>query len=280
MREINVAKVQEAVEAMCMEANLALTEDVQDAMKNALESETNSLAKEVLEDLIKNERVASELEVPICQDTGMAVVFVDLGQEVALKGGSLEEAIHEGVRRGYEKGYLRKSVVKSPITRVNTKDNTPAVIHYRVVEGNQIRLRFAPKGFGSENMGRLGMLKPSDGRQGVLEFIVDTVKMAGPNACPPLVIGVGVGGTMEKACLIAKEQLLRNIGEPAVEEEARGLEEDLMKRIEALDIGPQGFGGKTTALAVHAALFPTHIAGLPVCVNINCHVARHRERVI
>jgi fumarate hydratase subunit alpha len=280
MREVNVAKVQEAVEAMCMEANLALTKDVQLAMKKALESESNSLAKEVLEDLIKNERVASELQVPICQDTGMAVVFVDLGQEVALKGGSLEEAIHEGVRRGYEKGYLRKSVVKSPISRVNTKDNTPAVIHYRVVEGNQIRLRFAPKGFGSENMGRLGMLKPSDGRQGVLEFIVDTVKMAGPNACPPLVVGVGVGGTMEKACLIAKEQLLRNIGEPAVEEEARGLEEELMKRIEALDIGPQGFGGKTTALAVHAALFPTHIAGLPVCVNINCHVARHRERVI
>jgi fumarate hydratase subunit alpha len=280
MREINVAKVQEAVEAMCIEANLALTEDVQLAMKNAVETETNSLAKEVLEDLIKNERVASELQVPICQDTGMAVVFVDLGQEVALKGGSLEESIHEGVRRGYEKGYLRKSVVKSPITRINTKDNTPAVIHYRVVEGNQIRLRFAPKGFGSENMGRLGMLKPSDGREGVLEFIVDTVKKAGPNACPPLVIGVGVGGTMEKACLIAKEQLLRNIGEPAVEEEARGLEEELMKRIEALDIGPQGFGGKITALAVHAALFPTHIAGLPVCVNINCHVARHRERVI
>ena len=280
MREINVAQVRDAVEAMCIEANLALTEDVQLAMKNALERETNALAKEVLEDLIKNERVASELEVPICQDTGMAVVFVDLGQEVALKGGSLEESIHEGVRRGYEKGYLRKSVVKSPITRVNTKDNTPAVIHYRVVEGNQILLRFASKGFGSENMGRLGMLKPSDGRQGVVEFIVDTIKKAGPNACPPLVIGVGIGGTMEKACLIAKEQLLRNIGEPAAEEEARGLEEELMKRIEGLDIGPQGFGGKTTALAVHAALFPTHIAGLPVCVNINCHVARHRERVI
>lgn len=280
MREVDVRLVSQALEEMCIEANLALTPDVQAAMQSALKQETSDLAKGVLEDLIENERVARETGIPICQDTGMAVVFIDIGQNVSLTGGPLEEAIHEGVRRGYEKGYLRKSVVKSPITRVNTKDNTPAVIHMKIVPGNQIRIRFAPKGFGSENMGRLGMLKPSDGREGVLDFIVETVRLAGPNPCPPLVVGVGIGGTMEKACLMAKEQLLRDLGQAGVSQEARELEEELMKRITALDVGPQGFGGRTTALAVHVELFPTHIAGLPVCVNLNCHVARHRERVL
>lgn len=280
MRKVDVRLVSQAVEEMCMEANLALTPDVRQAMQTALEQETSDLAKGVLEDLIQNEKLAGETGIPICQDTGMAVVFIDVGQEVALIGGSLEEAIHEGVRQGYEKGYLRKSVVKSPINRINTRDNTPAVIHSRIVAGDGVRIRFAPKGFGSENMGRLGMLKPSDGREGVLEFIVETVRLAGPNPCPPLVVGVGIGGTMEKACLIAKEQLLRDVGQPGQTEEARELEEELMRRITALDIGPQGFGGMTTALAVHVDLFPTHIAGLPVCVNLNCHVARHRERIL
>ncbi len=280
MREVDVRLVSQAVEEMCIEANLALTPDVQAAMQSALKQETSDLAKGVLEDLIENERVARETGIPICQDTGMAVVFIDIGQEVSLTGGPLEEAIHEGVRRGYEKGYLRKSVVKSPITRVNTKDNTPAVIHMKIVPGDRVRVRFAPKGFGSENMGRLGMLKPSDGRDGVLDFIVETVRLAGPNPCPPLVVGVGVGGTMEKACLMAKEQLLRDLGQPGASQEARELEEELMKRMTALGVGPQGFGGRTTALAVHVELFPTHIAGLPVCVNLNCHVARHRERVL
>jgi len=280
MRKVDVRLVSQAVEEMCSEANLALTSDVREAMQTALKQETSDLAKGVLEDLIQNEKLAGETGIPICQDTGMAVVFIDVGQEVALIGGSLEEAIHEGVRQGYEKGYLRKSVVKSPINRVNTRDNTPAVIHTRIVEGDGVRIRFAPKGFGSENMGRLGMLKPSDGREGVLDFIVETVRLAGPNPCPPLVVGVGIGGTMEKACLIAKEQLLRDLGQPGPTEEARELEEELIRRIQALDIGPQGFGGMTTALAVHVDLFPTHIAGLPVCVNLNCHVARHRERIL
>ena len=280
MKEINVKDIISAVEGLCIETNCVLDHDVINALKAASGTEESPHGREVLELLLKNAEIATKEMMPICQDTGMAVFFVELGQDLHLKGGALTEALNEGVRRGYEKGYLRKSIVKDPLNRVNTGDNTPAVIHYNIVPGDKITITLAPKGFGSENMGGLKLLKPSDGLAGVMDFVVETVEKAGANPCPPIIVGVGIGGTMEKAAILAKKALLRPIGQVSEEKGYRAIEAELLTRINNLGIGPQGFGGRTTALAVHIETFPTHIAGLPVAVNINCHVARHRQVIL
>lgn len=277
MRTIHTDTVTEAVEELCKSSNYYLNEDILKGIKNAFETEESETGRDILGKLIENAGIAKEKGVAICQDTGMAVVFADVGQEVHLTGGSLTDAINEGVRRGYEKGYLRKSVIKDPIERVNTKDNTPAVIHYNIVEGEKIKITVAPKGFGSENMSALKMLKPAEGLEGVKRFVIDTVDNAGPNPCPPIIVGVGIGGTMEKAALLAKKALLRPIDQRSGVEYVKELEAQLIKEINKLGIGPSGLGGRTTALAVNVEVYPTHIAGLPVAVNINCHATRHAE---
>jgi len=277
MRTIHTDKITEVVEELCKNANYYLNDDILDSIKKALQTEESETGRDILDKLIENANIAKEKGVAICQDTGMAVVFVDIGQDVHITGGSITDAINEGVRRGYDKGYLRKSVVKDPIERINTKDNTPAVIHYNIVEGDKLKITVAPKGFGSENMSALKMLKPADGIEGVKKFVIDTVDNAGPNPCPPIVVGVGIGGTMEKAALLAKKALLRPINQRSDIEYVRELENQLLTEINKLGIGPAGLGGRTTALAVNVEVYPTHIAGLPVAVNINCHVTRHAE---
>ena len=277
MREIESIKITEAIRDMCIEANHYLTEDMKKALNDATESEKSPLGRQVLCQLEENLQIAGEDMIPICQDTGMAVIFAEVGQDVHIDG-SLTDAINEGVRLGYTEGYLRKSVVRDPLDRVNTGDNTPAVIHYDIVPGDRLRLTLAPKGFGSENMSRVFMLKPADGEEGVKNAILTAVKDAGPNACPPMVVGVGIGGTFEKCALLAKKALTRPLNVPADTEWARAMEEELLERINKSGIGPGGLGGTTTALAVNIETYPTHIAGLPVAVNICCHVNRHSVR--
>ena len=279
MRTIDASLITETVEKLCLDANYFLNEDVYNALCTAAHSE-NELAAEVLNTLVENADLAREKEVAMCQDTGMAVVFVEIGQELKISGGLLSDAINEGVRRGYEKGYLRKSVVIDPINRVNTKDNTPAVIHYDIVGGDSLKIILAPKGFGSENKSGVKMLEPSAGLSGVMDFVVDVVQKGGASACPPLVVGVGIGGTMEKAALLSKTALLREIGRPNGSEFWQDIEEQLKNRINQLGIGPSGLGGKTTALCVNIETYPTHIAGLPVAVNLCCHASRHAEAIL
>lgn len=280
MRTLNVSDITDNIKEMCIEANHYLTGDMKNALKTAVETEKAPLGKQVLEQLQENLKIAGEDMIPICQDTGMAVVFLEVGQEVHLTGGSLEEAVNEGVRRGYTEGFLRKSVVKDPIYRENTKDNTPAVIHYEIVPGEQVKITVAPKGFGSENMSRVFMLKPADGLEGVKKAIITAVTEAGPNACPPMVVGVGIGGTFEKCAMMAKKALLRPVDQHSEIPYVKELEEELLEKINHSGIGPGGLGGTTTALAVNINTYPTHIAGLPVAVNICCHVNRHAVRVL
>ncbi|SPF36411.1 fumarate hydratase, alpha subunit [Candidatus Desulfosporosinus infrequens] len=277
MKEILVEEIVSAVKKLCIEANYDLGSDIMAGFKQALKNERSPLGQEVLERLIENAEIAHKESVPMCQDTGMAVLFVEIGQDLHIVGGDLTEAINEGVRQGYDQGYLRKSVVKDPFERVNTGDNTPAVIHYDIVSGDSLHLIVAPKGFGSENMGGLKMCKPSEGLEGAMQFIVDTVDRAGGNPCPPIIVGVGVGGTMEKATFLAKKSLLREVGKHNPEERLAKIEEELLDRVNRLGIGPQGFGGVTTALAVNLEVYPTHIAGMPVAINIGCHATRHKE---
>lgn len=278
MRTIQTSQITHNVKEMCMEANHFLTTDMNEALKNAVFTEKSKLGKQILNQLQDNLAIAGEEMIPICQDTGMAVVFMEIGQEVHFEGGILEEAIHEGVRQGYVEGYLRKSVVKDPIIRENSKDNTPAVIHYNIVSGDKVKITLAPKGFGSENMSRVFMLKPADGIEGVKNAILTAVKDAGPNACPPMVIGVGIGGTFEKCALMAKKALTRPINERSEIPYVREMEEELLEKINKTGIGPGGLGGITTALAVNINTYATHIAGLPVAINICCHVNRHAVR--
>lgn len=280
MRTIDVAEVTDKIKEMCIEANHFLAQDMDTVMKNAADVEKSPLGKQILCQLQDNLKIAGEDMIPICQDTGMAVVFVEIGQEVHFTGGVLEDAINEGVRQGYVEGYLRKSVVKDPIIRENTKDNTPAIIHYEIVPGEQVKITVAPKGFGSENMSRVFMLKPADGIEGVKNAILTAVKDAGPNACPPMVIGVGIGGTFEKCALMAKKALTRPVDEHSPIPYVKELEEEMLERINKTGIGPGGLGGTVTALAVNINTYPTHIAGLPVGINICCHVNRHAVRVI
>ena len=280
MREIDVKTITDTVKDLCIRINYELSADMQEALKNAAAKETNELGSQILDILEQNLQIAKSDNIPICQDTGMAVLFVEIGQDVHFIGGNLEDAINEGVAKGYAEGYLRKSVVRDPLDRVNTKDNTPAVIHYSIVAGEKVKITLAPKGFGSENMSKVCMLKPADGADGVLEAIVNAVKEAGPNACPPVVVGVGVGGTFEKCALLAKKALTRPVGSHSEKDHIRKLEETALERINQLDIGPAGLGGKTTALAVNIETYPTHIAGLPVGINICCHVNRHISAVI
>lgn len=280
MRTIKTEAVAGAVKEMCIEANHFLSDDMAACMKHAVEQEAAPLGRQILHQLQENLQIAGEDMIPICQDTGMAVVFVKLGQEVHMEGGSLTDAINQGVHDGYVDGFLRKSVVKDPIERVNTKDNTPAVIHYEIVEGDALDITLAPKGFGSENMSRVFMLKPADGIEGVKEAILTAVRDAGPNACPPMVVGVGIGGTFEKCALMAKHALTRNLQEQSEIPYVRELEQEMLEKINCLGIGPGGLGGTVTALAVNIETYPTHIAGLPVAVNICCHVNRHAHRVL
>jgi len=280
MREINVNEITKKIKEMCISANYNLGSDVVKAFEKSLKVEESLVGKGILENLIKNSDIARDKQVPMCQDTGMAVVFIEIGQEVHLVGGDIESAINEGVRQGYEEGHLRKSVVGDPLLRKNTGDNTPAIIYYDIVPGDKVKISLAPKGFGSENMSRTKMLKPSDGIKGVEDFIIETVSLAGPNPCPPIVVGVGIGGTIDKATVIAKKTLLRPIGTNSNIQHIKDLEKRVLEKINNLGIGPQGLGGITTALAVNIDIYPTHIAGLPVAVNINCHAARHEERII
>lgn len=280
MREVNVSIITDNIKEMCIEANHFLTDDMKNVFENAVKKEESALGKQVLGQLEENLKVAGEDMIPICQDTGMAVVFINVGQDVHLTGGDITDAINEGVRRGYVEGYLRKSVVKDPIYRENTKDNTPAVIHFNIVPGDKVDITVAPKGFGSENMSRVFMLKPADGIEGVKEAILTAVKDAGPNACPPMVVGVGIGGTFEKCAYLAKKALTRDLNEESPVEYVRNLEKEMLEKINKLGIGPGGLGGTQTALAINIETYPTHIAGLPVAVNICCHVNRHSHRVI
>lgn len=280
MRTIAVDLVTDSIREMCIEANHFLSRDMRQALDNAAQAERSPLGRQILAQLQENLQIAGEDMIPICQDTGMTVVFIEVGQEVHFEGGSLEEAIHEGVRRGYRDGYLRKSVVKDPLIRENTRDNTPAIIHYEIKPGDRVRITVAPKGFGSENMSRVFMLKPADGIEGVKNAILTAVKDAGPNACPPMVVGVGIGGTFEKCAIMAKQALTREVGEHSSVPYVREMEEELLATINGLGIGPGGLGGTTTALAVNINTYSTHIAGLPVAVNICCHVNRHAVRVL
>ena len=278
MREVNVSIITDNIKEMCIEANHFLTDDMKNVFENAVKNEESALGKQVLGQLEENLKVAGEDMIPICQDTGMAVVFINVGQDVHLTGGDITDAINEGVRRGYVDGYLRKSVVKDPIYRENTKDNTPAVIHFNIVPGDKVDITVAPKGFGSENMSRVFMLKPADGIEGVKEAILTAVKDAGPNACPPMVVGVGIGGTFEKCAYLAKKALTRDLNEESPVEYVRDLEKEMLEKINKLGIGPGGLGGTQTALAINIETYPTHIAGLPVGINICCHVNRHVVR--
>lgn len=281
MREVNVEEITKVVERLCIESNYYLPLDVKNALQTALHKEESPLAREILQDIIKNQEIARKNHVPICQDTGLAVIFLELGQDVRLVGGDINQAIDEGVRFGYTKGYLRKSAVDDPfMIRKNTGDNTPAIVHIKIVGGDKIKIVLAPKGGGSENMSALSMLKPSDGIDGIKNFVLETVDKAGSNPCPPIIVGVGIGGTIEKTTLLAKQSLLRTVGEHNSNPQVAKLEEELLEKINKLGIGPQGFGGRTTALAVHIETFPAHIASMPVAVNIQCHAARHQEAII
>lgn len=280
MREVSVKQITKELKRMCMEANYVLSADVKAKLEAQVAVEASPIGESILKDIVKNADIAATNAVPMCQDTGMAVVFLEIGQDVHLVDGDLKEAVNEGVRQGYGEGFLRKSVVKDPILRGNTGDNTPAIIHVDIVPGDRFKMTLAPKGFGSENMSRSKMLKPSDGMQGVEDFIVETVSLAGPNPCPPIVVGVGVGGTIEKAALMAKHALTKELEDTHPEKHISDLEKRALDRINKLGIGPQGLGGTTTALGINIETYPTHIAGLPVVVNINCHAARHVECVL
>lgn len=280
MRTISVQEITRNIKEMCIEANYELSDDVKNAIYYHEETESNQLGKQILSQLKENMDIAENENIPICQDTGMAVVFMKIGQDVHFDGGSVEDAINEGIRQGYTDGYLRKSVVGDPIERVNTKDNTPGVIHYELVPGDKVELTVAPKGFGSENMSRVCMLKPADGIEGVKEAILETVRLAGPNACPPVVVGVGIGGTFEKCALLAKKALIRELGSHNPIPYVKDLEEEMLQKINAIGIGPGGLGGDTTALGINIETYPTHIAGLPVAINMCCHVNRHKTRII
>ena len=279
MREISAARITEVIRRLCIEANCHLPQDVKARIEACRDSESWALGKEILERIVENYQIADKNDAPICQDTGVACVFLKIGQDVHITG-SVEDAVNEGVRQGYDQGYLRKSVVGDPIRRVNTGDNTPAMIYYELVPGDKLEITVAPKGFGSENMSQIKMLKPSDGLQGVKDFICKVVEEAGPNPCPPIVVGVGVGGTFDKAAYLAKKALMRSVDQRNADPFYAELEQEMLEKINALGIGPQGFGGKTTALAVNIEQSPTHIAGLPVAVNINCHVTRHQTEVL
>ncbi len=278
MRYLHTDEIIKNIKEMCIEANYKLASDVEERVRGAIEKESSVLGKQILNQLGENLDIAAEDSIPICQDTGMAIIFIRLGQQVHIEGMELEDAINEGIRQGYQEGYLRKSVVSDPLLRNNTKDNTPGIIHYEIVPGDQLEITVAPKGFGSENMSRVYMLKPSDGEEGVKQAVLETVRLAGPNACPPIVVGVGIGGSFEKSTLLSKKALARSMNQSSKLEHIRRLEEDLLKEINQLGIGPGGFGGIITALGVNIETYPTHIAGLPVAVNICCHVNRHVTR--
>ena len=280
MREVSCDKITDVIERLCIEANYDLPDDVRCAVERASEQEDGPVAQGILADIRANYAIAAEERVPICQDTGMAVIFLEIGQDVHITGGDLAAAVDEGVRRGYEKGFLRKSVVGDPVRRGNTGDNTPAMLTTEIVPGDRIRVTVAPKGFGSENMSRISMFKPSAGLQGIKDFILETVRIAGPNPCPPIVVGVGIGGTFDKCALLAKKALLRELGTHHPDPFYAELEDEMLEKINATGLGPQGLGGRTTALAVNIETLPTHIAGMPCAVNINCHVTRHRTEVI
>lgn len=280
MRDVNVSEITKNIKEMCIQANHYLSADMDAAMKHAADTEQSELGKKILHQLQDNLKIADEEMIPICQDTGMAVIFLEVGQDVHFEGTAIEDAVNEGVRQGYTEGFLRKSVVGDPLIRENTKDNTPAVIHYSIVPGDQVKITMAPKGFGSENMSRVFMLKPADGIEGVKHAILTAVKDAGPNACPPMVVGVGIGGTFEKCALLAKQALTRPVDEHSDIPYVKDLEEEMLSKINQLGIGPGGLGGTTTALAVNINTYPTHIAGLPVAVNICCHVNRHVVRTL
>lgn len=280
MRNLHTDEIIKNIKEMCIEANYQLASDVEERVRSAYDKETSSLGRQILSQLSENLDIASTDSIPICQDTGMAIIFIKLGQEVHIEGMNLEDAINEGIRQGYEEGYLRKSVVSDPLIRNNSKDNTPGIIHYEMIPGDQVEITVAPKGFGSENMSRVYMLKPSDGVEGVKQAVLETVKLAGPNACPPIVVGVGIGGSFEKCTILSKKALARSMDKPSPLEHIRKLEEELLAEINQLNIGPGGFGGKITALGVNIETYPTHIAGLPVAVNICCHVNRHVSRVL
>ena len=280
MREVSTDEITKNIKEMCIEANYILSDDVKNKIINSAAVENSEIGKKILSQLEENMEIAEREQIPICQDTGMAVVFIKIGQEVHITGGSLEDAINQGVREGYTEGYLRKSVVKDPLIRENTKDNTPAIIHYEIIPGDKVEITVAPKGFGSENMSRVCMLKPADGIEGVKNAVIETVKLAGPNACPPVVVGVGIGGTFEKCALLAKKALTRDINSESSIEYVAELENELLDEINNLNIGPGGLGGKITALGVNIETYPTHIAGLPVAINMCCHVNRHVIRTI
>jgi fumarate hydratase subunit alpha len=281
MREIAADDVTETVARLCQEADFDIPEDVLDALKKYRDAEESPLGRQVLDQILENDSIATNEKIPICQDCGTAVVFLELGQDVHITGGELNIAVEEGVRQGYEAGYLRKSIVSQPFSaRVNTKDNTPAIIHLEMVRGDRLKITVMPKGGGSENMSRLAMLTPAMGRKGVIDFVVKSVDEAGSNPCPPVIVGVGIGGTADKATILAKKALLRRVGEPNPDPEMAELEREILESVNGLGIGPQGFGGRTTALAVHAEVFPTHIAMMPVAVNLNCHAARHKEAIL
>jgi fumarate hydratase subunit alpha len=280
MRRIHVDQITDAIARLAQETNYFLGADVCQRISDKKENESSDLAKDILTMIEQNIDIAGKEGIPLCQDTGVACVFLEIGQDVFLEGGYLVDAVNEGVRRGYEEGFLRKSVVADPLRRINTKDNTPAFLHVDIMPGDQIKITFAPKGFGSENMSRIAMLTPSDGRQGVIDFVLETIRLAGGNPCPPIIVGVGIGGTFDQVALLAKKALLLPLDEPNGDEYYEDLAHELLTQINQLGIGPQGFGGDTTALAVKILTLPTHIAGLPVAVNINCHVARHKEAVL
>lgn len=280
MRTINTELITQQVKEMCMDVNIHLSKDVKCAIEEAEKKEESPLGKQILGQLEENMEIASNTKIPICQDTGMTVVFLKVGQEVHFEGGYIEDAINEGIRQGYQEGYLRKSVVRDPVDRVNTKDNTPGVIHYEIVPGDQVEITIAPKGFGSENMSRLYMLKPADGLDGIRNAILETVKLAGPNACPPIVVGVGIGGTFEKCAILAKKALTRDLNSSSEIPYVKELEDEMLEKINNLGIGPAGLGGTMTALGVNIETYPTHIAGMPVAINICCHVNRHIRRTI
>ncbi len=280
MREVSTDEITKNIKEMCIEANYILSDDVKNKIINSAAVENSEIGKKILSQLEENMEIAEREQIPICQDTGMAVVFIKVGQEVHITGGNLEDAINQGVREGYTEGYLRKSVVKDPLIRENTKDNTPAIIHYEIIPGDKVEITVAPKGFGSENMSRVCMLKPADGIEGVKNAVIETVKLAGPNACPPVVVGVGIGGTFEKCALLAKKALTRDINSESSIEYVAELENELLDEINNLNIGPGGLGGKITALGVNIETYPTHIAGLPVAINMCCHVNRHKKRIL
>ncbi|HLR22017.1 MAG TPA: fumarate hydratase [Tissierellaceae bacterium] len=280
IKEIEADLITKEVKRLVMEANYFLPDDVVESLEKSRDEEDWDLAAGTIDKIIKNAKIARDNKVPMCQDTGMVVVFVEIGQDVHVVNGYLEDAINQGIREGYEEGYLRKSVVKDPLDRVNTKDNTPGIFHYDIVPGDKLSITVAPKGFGSENMSRIKMLKPAEGLEGVKEFILESVEMAGPNPCPPTIVGVGIGGTFEKAAFLAKKSLMRDMDEYSEDPFYEELEKELLEDINKLGIGPQGFGGKTTAFKVNIDHYPTHIAGLPVAVNINCHAARHKQVIL